>query len=50
MGIRFVVIWAIPEPTGLRLEEVGRLWLYENLKLFNGYRVRRLSTPKALPA
>jgi RNA-directed DNA polymerase len=27
----------------------SRRWLYEDLKLFNGYRVRRLSTPKALP-
>ena len=28
----------------------SRHWLYEDLKLFNGYRVRRLSMPKALPA
>jgi RNA-directed DNA polymerase len=28
----------------------SRRWLYEDLKLFNGYRVRRLSTLKALPA
>lgn len=28
----------------------SRRWLYDDLKLFNGYRVRRLSTPKALPA
>ena len=28
----------------------SRRWLYEDLKLLNGYRVRRLSTPKALPA
>ena len=28
----------------------SRRWLYEELKLFNGYRVRRASVPKALPA
>jgi RNA-directed DNA polymerase len=28
----------------------NRRWLYENLKLFNGYRVRRMSAPKVLPA
>jgi RNA-directed DNA polymerase len=28
----------------------SRRWLYDDLKLFNGYRVRRLSTPKALSA
>jgi RNA-directed DNA polymerase len=28
----------------------SRRWLYEEPKLFNGYRVRRLSPPKALPA
>ena len=28
----------------------SRRWLYEDLKLFNGYRVRRTVTPKALPA
>ena len=28
----------------------SRRWLYEDLKLFNGYRVRRLSTLKVLPA
>jgi RNA-directed DNA polymerase len=28
----------------------SRRWLYEELKLFNGYRVRRSSEPKALPA
>ncbi len=28
----------------------SRRWLYDGLKLFNGYRVRRLSTPNALPA
>jgi hypothetical protein len=27
----------------------SRRWLYEELKLFNGYRVRRASVPKALP-
>jgi RNA-directed DNA polymerase len=28
----------------------SRRWLYEELKLFNGYRVRRATAPKALPA
>jgi len=28
----------------------SRRWLYEDLKLFNGYRVRRMSALKALPA
>ena len=28
----------------------SRRWLYEELKLFNGYQVRRASEPKALPA
>lgn len=28
----------------------SRCWLFEGLKLFNSYRVRRLSTPKALLA
>jgi RNA-directed DNA polymerase len=28
----------------------SRRWLYDELKLFNGYRVRRQSVPKALPA
>ena len=28
----------------------SRQWLYEGLKLFNGYQVRRQSAPKALPA
>jgi RNA-directed DNA polymerase len=28
----------------------SRRWLYEELKLFNGYRVRRAGAPKALPA
>jgi RNA-directed DNA polymerase len=28
----------------------SRHWLYEELKLFNGYRVRRALVPKALPA
>jgi hypothetical protein len=28
----------------------SRRWLYEELKLFNGYRIRRVSVPKALPA
>src|SRR5579864_9459292 len=28
----------------------SRHWLYEELKLFNGYRVRRASVPKAFPA
>jgi RNA-directed DNA polymerase len=28
----------------------SRRWLYEELRLFNGYRVRRASAPKALPA
>ena len=28
----------------------SRNWLYEDLKLFNGYRVRRATVPKALPA
>ena len=28
----------------------SRHWLYDGLKLFNGYRVRRQSVPKALPA
>jgi len=28
----------------------SRLWLYEELKLFNGYRIRRSPAPKALPA
>ena len=28
----------------------SRRWLYDELKLFNGYRVRRISVPKALPA
>ena len=28
----------------------SRQWIYEELKLFNGYRVRRATAPKALPA
>jgi RNA-directed DNA polymerase len=28
----------------------SRRWLYDELKLFNGYRVRRATGPKALPA
>jgi transposase len=28
----------------------SRCWLYEELKLFNGYRVRRAAAPKARPA
>jgi RNA-directed DNA polymerase len=28
----------------------SRYWLYDGLKLFNGYQVRRQSAPKALPA
>jgi RNA-directed DNA polymerase len=28
----------------------SRRWLYDELKLFNGYRVRRATTPKASPA
>ena len=28
----------------------SRRWLYEDLKLFNSYRVRRLSALKVLPA
>ncbi|ANB76082.1 hypothetical protein AYM40_27790 [Paraburkholderia phytofirmans OLGA172] len=28
----------------------SRRWLYEELKLFNGYRVRRAAAPKARPA
>jgi RNA-directed DNA polymerase len=28
----------------------SRRWLYEELKLFNGYRIRRSPAPKALPA
>jgi hypothetical protein len=28
----------------------SRQWIYEDLKLFNGYRVRRATAPKALPA
>ncbi len=28
----------------------SRRWLYEDLKLFNGYQVRRTPAPKALPA
>jgi RNA-directed DNA polymerase len=28
----------------------SRRWLCDELKLFNGYRVRRQSVPKALPA
>jgi len=30
-----------PIPTGLRLKRWSRRWLYDELKLFNGYRVRR---------
>ena len=34
---------------GFGWEKWSRHWLYEELRLFNGYHVRRLSVPKALP-
>jgi RNA-directed DNA polymerase len=35
---------------GFGWERWSRRWLYEELKLFNGYRVRRTAAPKASPA
>jgi RNA-directed DNA polymerase len=35
---------------GFGWERWSRRWLYEKLKLFNGYRVRRTAAPKASPA
>jgi len=35
---------------GFGWERWSRRWLYEDLKLFNGYRVRRTAAPKASPA
>ncbi|MDR6496800.1 RNA-directed DNA polymerase [Paraburkholderia terricola] len=35
---------------GFGWKKWSRRWLYEDLKLFNGYRVRRTAVPKASPA
>ena len=34
---------------GYSWKRSGRQWIYEELKLFNGYRVGRATAPKALP-
>jgi len=35
--------------SGFGWKRWSRHWMYEDLKLFNGYRVRRIAEPKALP-
>lgn len=36
--------------SGFGWKRWSRHWMYEDLKLFNGYRVRRIAEPKVLPA